>query len=166
MRLVKYSKEIITFDPNRIYPKSDRDEYFKPNGLWISDESDFGWRDWCTGENWGTDTLMYEHLVELNPDNNILFIRNVEELDKFHEEYAVDILRDYHRFGCPPRRDWLDWRRVYPLYQGIIITPYQWERRLQYMWYYGWDCASGCIWDLRAIRSFQPILKQLTDKKG
>lgn len=157
MRLVKYSNEIITFDPDRIYPKRDYDNYFKPHGLWISDEHDFGWRDWTTAEQWGMDTLIYEHLVELHPDHNVLFITNVEELDKFHEEFKTHI-GDWER-GNPT---WLNWNRVYPFWQGIIITPYLWERRMDYMWYYGWDCASGCIWDLKAIRTFQPVFKQLT----
>jgi hypothetical protein len=161
MRLIHHDKEIITFDPNRVYPKRDQDAYFKPNGLWVSDEDDFGWSHWCTGEQWGTDGLVYEHLVELHPNHNVLFIRTVEEIDKFHEEYSVDILKD-RQYRYPSRRDWCDWSRVYPLWQGLIISPYLWERRMQYMWYYGWDCASGCIWDLSAIARFTPVLKQLT----
>ena len=32
---------------------------------------------------------------------------------------------------------------------GIEIAPYIWARRLDgpARWYYGWDAASGCIWD-------------------
>jgi hypothetical protein len=165
MRLIKHDKEIVTFDPNRVYPKPEKDYYFKPHGLWVSDEDDYGWSHWCTAEEFSLDRLMYEHLVELYPVNNILFIRSVEELDKFHDRYSIDIIKDWIPH-YPSRKDWLDWPQVYPLWQGIIITPYLWERRMDYMWYYGWDCASGCIWDLSAIRSFQPILKQLTWKGG
>ena len=24
---------------------------------------------------------------------------------------------------------------------------------MKLLWYHGWDCASGCIWDLKAIDS-------------
>jgi len=161
MRLIKHGKEIITLDRNRVYPIKDRDSYFKPNGLWVSDEDDFGWRAWTTGEDWGTDSLVYEHLVELWTDANVLLIRNVEELDKFHNAFKARLGPWEHG---PPR--WLDWTKVYPRWQGIIITPYLWERRMDYMWYYGWDCASGCIWDLSAIRTFDVQLKQLTWKGG
>ena len=54
----------------------------------------------------------------------------------------------------------IDWNRVAKKYQGIIITPYIWERRLTTTctWYYGWDVASGCIWDNKAI-------KEITDAR-
>jgi hypothetical protein len=161
MRLIHHDKNVVLFDPDRIYPITDRFTYFKPNGLWVSDEDNYGWSHWCNSEQWGTQTLNYEHLVELYPDNNILFISTVEDLDKFHEEFKTR-LGNWAGFG-DQRDQWLDWTRVYNLWQGIIITPYFWERRLDYMWYYGWDCASGCIWDLRAIRTFRPLLKQLKD---
>lgn len=53
---------------------------------------------------------------------------------------------------------WLDWAAIGKLYDGIIIAPYLWERRLNggAMWYYGWDCASGCIWNPRAISEVNP----------
>ena len=165
MRLVHFDKEILNLDRNYLYPDAQRDAYFKPKGLWVSDEDDFGWSHWCNAEEFDGSGRLYEHRVELWPDHNILIMRDVEALDKFHEEYAVDIIKD-RTWGLPNRRDWLDWRRVYPLWQGIIVTPYLWERRMQYMWYYGWDCASGSIWDLSAIRIFEPSLKQLTWKGG
>jgi hypothetical protein len=161
MRLIHWDKEIITYDPNRVYPDSERDAYFKPKGLWVSDEDDFGWSHWCDSEQFDGMGRIYEHQVGLWPDHNILVIRDVESLDKFHERFAHDILGTIRPFGINPRKDWLDWRSVYPLWQGIIITPYLWDRRMDYMWYYGWDCASGNIWDLSAIRSFQPLLKAL-----
>jgi len=170
MRLVHYDKQPIAFDWNCVYPRKEMDT-FKPSGLWVSDAHDYGWKDWCTAEDFCTDSLEYEYLVELQPDHNILIISTVEELDKFHEEYSVDILKAYRGSATPfnlePRKEWLDWNRIYPLYQGIIITPYLWERRMSgYMWYYGWDCAGGCIWDLSAIKTFQQILKQLIWKGG
>ena len=44
-------------------------------------------------------------------------------------------------------------------YDGIEINPYQFEARYQYTWYYGWDIASGCIWNLSGVK-----LKLLTDQ--
>jgi len=163
MRLVHYGKEPVTFNPHYKYRSGDRDHYFKPHGLWISDADSYGWKEWCTAEEFALEHLEYEHLIELDPDNNVLFIRNVEELDKFHEQYCVDILAHVTDPRLGHRKDWINWTWVYPLYQGIIITPYLWERRMfGYMWYYGWDCAGGCIWDLNAIRTFKLLFKQLT----
>lgn len=37
-------------------------------------------------------------------------------------------------------------------FYGIEINPYLWQRRLDGgMWYYGWDCASGVVWNEKAI---------------
>jgi hypothetical protein len=161
MRLIKHHKEPIVFDPDFVYPRRKTETYFKPRGLWVSDEDAYGWSHWCQAEDFRTDDLMYEHLVELWPENNVLFISNVEELDRFHEEHSIDILGSTRPFPLEERKDWLNWTEIYPLYQGIIITPYLWERRMDYMWYYGWDCAGGCIWDLGAIRTFRPLFKLL-----
>jgi hypothetical protein len=63
---------------------------------------------------------------------------------------------------------WIAWDRLRERYQGLIVTPYIWERRLTMgngpdaMWYYFWDCASGCIWDPAAIASVTPRIA-LTD---
>ena len=41
-----------------------------------------------------------------------------------------------------------DWKLIAQEFDGIEIAPYQWEIRMDYnfFWYYGWDCASGCLW--------------------
>lgn len=158
MRLIHHNKEVVKFDPNLVYQKSDRDPYFKPTGLWVSDEDDYGWSHWCAAEAFRPEDLKYEHLVELTWDNNILFITNSDQLDTFHNSFKAYIGDWEHEAR------WCNWEAVYSKWQGIIITPYLWERRMDYMWYYGWDCASGCIWDLKAIRTFTPLLKQLKGK--
>jgi len=57
----------------------------------------------------------------------------------------------------------IDWEAVAKRYTGIEIEPYNWERRnsgpnnnysMSMLWYYGWDCASGCVWELDALVSF------------
>lgn len=57
-----------------------------------------------------------------------------------------------------PRYLAIDWSAVAAQYGGILIAPYQWKRRLELTWYYGWDCASGCAWDLSLIE-LEPILE-------
>lgn len=37
-------------------------------------------------------------------------------------------------------------------YDGIEIAPYQESLRYDLEWYYGWDVASGCIWNFEGIR--------------
>lgn len=61
-------------------------------------------------------------------------------------------------FSLPgmPRYEYIDWASVCRAYQGIVISPYFWSRRMGPMWYYSWDCASGVIWDADAIESVGP----------
>lgn len=47
--------------------------------------------------------------------------------------------------------------RVRQDYAGIEISPYQYECRFELTWYYGWDVASGCVWDKEAIRAVEPV---------
>ena len=49
----------------------------------------------------------------------------------------------------------INWPAVAERYGGILITPYQWSHRMSLHWYCGWDCASGCVWDLSQIKSVE-----------
>ena len=78
-------------------------------------------------------------------------------MDSFTSRYEF-----WKEWGGPSGNKWRDrcinWRAVAGDYAGLIITPYQWSRRLEpYSWYYGWDCASGCIWDPSAITDIKLI---------
>lgn len=131
-------------------------EYTKPRGCWITDDTEQCWREWCLSENYGADGLTHKHEVVLD-ESRILILRSAWEMDAFTGQYAVD-----RYWGGPDERKYcdkcIDWREVAKAHTGIIITPYQWSRRLEpYSWYYGWDCASGCIWEPSAIREIKLI---------
>ena len=124
---------------------------FKPNGLWLSADDD--WRRWCEGENFHLGGLAYCHEVTLARDAKILRLRDARDIDRFTARYWAELP------ALPYLSIWIDWRKVAQKYQGIIIAPYCWSRRLEEKtrWYYGWDCASGCVWDLAAIESIMEI---------
>jgi hypothetical protein len=86
--------------------------------------------------------------VTLSPDANVLHIGSTEQFDKFNRKYRSDDM-----FGS------IIWPDVAKQYDGIIIAPYLWSRRLDSSsrWYYGWDAASGCIWKARAIASITRV---------
>lgn len=145
MRFLHYSE----FPVNRVLDGAQYDNPArKPCGLWISDEDDYGWHQW-TQKN-APDFLrkenVYEVIVELD---NLLWLKTPEDIEAFTFCYSVE------DFGLPH----IDWPVVAKEYDGIIITPYQWTCRLsiQTMWYYGWDCASGCIWNKKAIKRIIPV---------
>jgi hypothetical protein len=146
-----------------------RKGYGKPNGFWVSDDSDHGWADWCLAEEFRLDGLRYRHRVTLSESANILGIHNGEQLEVFHEIYSVEdeFSRSFNRsYDYHDKKHYwpINWHAVAEKYDGIIITPYLWSHRLDGpSWYYGWDCASGCIWNLAAIESVTAApLKELT----
>jgi len=121
------------------------DPNIKPNGLWYSCGSE--WDDWCESEmpDW-IDRAPHVYNLQINP-SNMLIIRTGEELEAFNEEFGS---------GDIPL---IDWKKVAEQYDGIEICPYQWDYRLanNFLWYYGWDVASGCIWNEGGFKSVEKI---------
>lgn len=112
---------------------------YKPNGFWY--EVDGDWQRWCSSEemDWIKGRLLYE--VSLDSMLRLLRITSASELDSFHREYRR------------PRYVGIAWEQVAEQYDGLEIAPYLWDRRLDGpSWYYGWDCASGVLWQPRDTR--------------
>lgn len=147
MRLIHFAAEPLA----EVYPVPWQEVGPKPKGLWVSDEDAYGWREWCTSEDYGTERLEVAHEIQLANDANVLHITNAVGIDEFTREFRA---RGYGSDGYR-----LNWPAVADLYQGVIITPYVYERRLSMHcgWYYPWYCASGCIWDSAAIAGFRVV---------
>lgn len=137
----------------------------KPRGIWygIADS----WIDWCIGEHFGgIHQYIYEVVVD---EDKILKIDNISDFERFEDEHN-DIpewrkeLREAEGFSAfdfhlprmfSRRFDSMNYRKVAENFGGIEISPYQWDKRLESMWYYGWDCASGCIWKPDTIKNLR-----------
>jgi hypothetical protein len=120
--------------------------FSKPVGLWYDFQGD--WIRWCLSEGWGG---IRDYIYEVKVDKSkILQISNIKEFEEFENEYL------YHPelFNSSIRlhNASVNWEKVQVKYSGVEIIPYLWDKRLSCMWYYGWDCASGCIWDLEAFK--------------
>lgn len=132
-------------DPYSVEPRPRDGEIHsggKPVGLWLSDETtDWGWRAWCEAESFGADRLIFrsDFSVDLS---DVAVIRSNAELYAFSDKYLA-------RAVCG--RDGIDWCRVGADFKGLLITPYLHECRFDVDWYYGWDCASGCFWDVSCL---------------
>lgn len=130
----------------------------KPRGLWLSDEDDHGWRAWCESEGFACGRYTVEQEITFRLDANVLRLSHPEDLLEFTRRWGVpdtysrryEPLADISRFGAAHA---IDWVRVAEEWDGILITPYQWSLRMETItsWYYGWDVASGCIWNPRCI---------------
>lgn len=121
-------------------------DFFKPVGLWVSVEGNGdGWSDWCRNEDFRDCSKQLAYRITLRPKANVLRLTG-DDLEDFTARYPAP--RDVMRLP-----GYIDWPRVVADYDGIIIAPYSWKMRLSMAtrWYSSWDCASGCIWNPRAV---------------
>lgn len=120
----------------------------KPQGLWVSVEGgEYGWREWGLENSYGC--FDHRFVVTLTPESNVLI---TEDLEGFHRRFSAPLPTSDPDW----RYELIDWAAVAGEYQGIIVPRYCWEHRFDTTvsnWYYGWDCASGCIWDATAVES-------------
>ena len=181
-RRLHISKDLI----ERFISKRQRVE-MKPIGIWYGfNES---WLEWMldAGCNW-FQPYIYEVIVD---EEKLLRISNHDQFEDFEEEFGslpAYMLRmqenarkvkaagfdtpDYdYLFGPNPlgmRRytQHIDFPKLSKQYSALEITPYLYGKRLEAIWYYGWDCASGCVWnkkglkELRLFAQYDPEQKQ------
>lgn len=115
----------------------------KPDGFWYG----FGdkWIDWT--ETAGPEYKgEYVYEVDIN-GSNILQIKNYSEIIEFTQEYKSS------EQIIPGVIFSIDWPRIELKFDGIEINPYIGQARLgnNTVWYYSWDTASGCIWNLGKV---------------
>ena len=151
VRLLHYSRAPVTAMALR---EQRAEAEHKPTGLWVSVEGPDDWAEWCGDSEFMDISRMMVHEVELSPDANVLRITNAAELDAFSDRF-VEYFEPSALWTYSPMVRGVRWAEVAEEWQGIIIAPYLWERRLDgpenARWYYGWDCASGCLWDPQAV---------------
>lgn len=160
MELRHFAEKPVTLDRERVYPpstKEGRSPFAKPRGLWVSDESDYGWRKWCTDEEFHLGALEHEHEVKLTIGTQpLLLLSTADQVRDFSERFGWT--EDYGgQIGV--EHAGIDWAAVRRELAGVFITPYQWELRFELDWYYGWDVASGCVWNLSVIESMEPVTR-------
>lgn len=120
----------------------------KPNGLWY--QINGSWEEWCKYNmpQWLGPNSRGAYKVNFEIDKtNVLVIETLEEFDLFHNIY------------CSPHpflksESFINWKKVSETYDGIEISDYFFERRLEEhcSWYYTWDVASGCIFNTDIIK--------------
>jgi hypothetical protein len=151
VRLVKFSADPLVFDPTWDY--DNRHEIAaavgKPRGMWLSDEDDWGWKAWCESEEFHPAGLAHATEFSLTDQANVLHISTDAEFEAFGNEYRIPAFPSIPGLSLQA----IDWARLRSEYDGIIISPYRYDRRYDFLnfWYAGWDVASACIWNLSAI---------------
>lgn len=154
-RFIHYGQEPLT----QIAEMGDADvrqnllQGYKPVGLWFSVEGHGdGWKEFVEGSGYhARDRKFFRNATEIifHPDAKILRLRTAKDLDKFTAKWRY-LTRTL--IG-------IDWPWVADSYDGIVIAPYCHARRFfaaGHLWYYPWDCSSGCVWRARAVESLRP----------
>ena len=131
---------------DRTYEQSDGEVYAKPRGFWVSCDGDDDWADWCRSEDFHTAGLAVRTTIRLKPEANVIMLKSYEDILAFTEKYGKP--SRYSSYASA-----INWAQIAEEYDGIIITPYIWQARLEMgtSWYYTWDCASGCIWNTSVL---------------
>ena len=146
LALSHYTREPLKFDKFREYRQPDGSDYgyAKPRGFWVSVDGEHDWATWCEDEHFNEEGLANKTAFRLKWDSQVLIIRDMDQIMEFTDRFGIQ----YHEVLRG-----IKWKLVATIYDGIIITPYLWEGRydMKTGWYYGWDCASGCVWNLDAI---------------
>jgi len=134
-------------------------DQFKPKGLWYG--INFSWLEWMRSEEPQWEGHL-NYLLDID-FTHILQLDTVDKILQFSNEYKIEYK------DCPhlsAKGSWMNWDLVASHYDGIEINPYQWSLRLELLWYYGWDVASGCIWNIEAIKEYRLIdLKEIESQK-
>lgn len=149
MKLSHFSKTPVTgLTDVKCQPTHDA---IKPQGLWLSVDGERDWEEWCKAESFRLEHTKFRQEITLQPDvlqpivggvdSGVLHLYSPFCLDQFTNRFA-----SRNELFKANELAWIDWVQVANVYDGLIISPYIWERRMSLIWYYGWDCASGCIW--------------------
>jgi len=110
----------------------------KPKGLWYS-----------LGNEWAN-LLKFDPLNWAKTYNNVFLLEiDLKKILKIDSYEMLIVFDRNHSDG----NMYVDWGKLQKMgYSGVEIIPYQGEARYNIPWYYGWDIASGCIWDTSCIK--------------
>lgn len=134
-------------DLARTYDQHDRYRHDKPQGLWLSDESaEMSWSEWCRQEGFRDTDAQVRTDFRILDSANILHLKTPQEIRVFTRLWVGEP----HYEGNPATWD-IRWADLAKIHDGILITPYQWECRIAVRWYYSWDVASACVWNLNVL---------------
>jgi hypothetical protein len=154
MRFVNYSNRTLTAVPTFCQNGGDS-RWAKPIGLWFSVVDENGndsWKVTCRAKS--IDLKPQPHATEIifKHDARILWLSNAVAIDRLTTEHGF--FPEYHESQSENpnyTRSAIRWDRVAEQYDGVIAAPHCAARHQEQHWYFTWDCASGCIWNLDPV---------------
>ena len=122
---------------------------WKPKGFWYG--INYSWVEWCL---YNQSDWLTPFIYELELGESILKITDDVEFGLFEEEYLTIPEGNISYIDYP--------KLINEGYNGLQISPYRPDKRFSF-WYYGWDCASGCIWNIKGIKSIKLFAEYKND---
>lgn len=158
-------KEIILSSKSYGIQKVDR----KPIGLWY--DIDFSWTDWCKentdwsyGNHFELEIEMNKILLIDTEDKFKSFLKQFGAVPYYAKEFSSSPSPEIKKMGLNIRKEHIDWKKVCSLYSGIEINPYDCYYNYVFSFINSWDVASGCIWNLNAIKTITKIPSKIYEK--
>lgn len=115
----------------------------KPRGLWYG--FDNSWIDWVHSNMPEWEETHFTHKFKIEVDESKILVLKAKDMVPFTMEFSQK------RYGLKV----INWPAIAKEgWCGIEIPQYHDELRLDFdfFWYYGWDCASGCIWNKDVLK--------------
>lgn len=108
----------------------------KPRGIWYS--CGIEWIDFTVNEqpHWFYPEYVYSLAIETD---TLVTIHNAADMKAFDDAYGTTW------------KESIDWEACAEKYDGIEICPWLRSMETKFPWYFGWDVASGCIWNPEII---------------
>tara|TARA_Y100000310_G_C20484886_1_gene716421 strand:+ start:337 stop:957 length:621 start_codon:yes stop_codon:yes gene_type:complete len=141
------AKITLTDSPLDLKSNYEQSGTMKPNGIWYGCGTT--WLKFIDREMSGWTPVFGTQIWSLKIDmSNVKELTTTKEIDRFSMHYK-DAEKYYRMHDVH-----VDWSLAEHHFDGIECCPYpvgDWEFKMKYMWYYGIDIASGCIWNTKAI---------------
>ena len=142
MRFIHYGSE--SFDISKFTPVQNRPLSNKPiGGLWASPlDAEFGWKEWCEGENFHTERLVSSFKFSLSSDSKVIVIskeKDTEALPLYIEKMAERMMQ---RLGDAMVIKPIDFKKLMADGVDAILFNASADWMLRYGALSGWDCDS------------------------
>lgn len=140
------------FDPNHQYKPFWCNR--KPVGLWASAEkAPYGWKEWCEGEQFHTESLEKYFKFTLVKSAKILQIHKEKDIIPYLKDYDPDRERFFN--SITDLNDELNLEKLYAEFDGIEVFMSEDYSHFHNGMFNLWDVDSICIWNLEKVRPLE-----------
>jgi len=123
----------------------------KPDGLWYACGDE--WLEFINTSLRGP-LARARYIYEIKLSDKVLKIDNDLDFKTFYYHFRTQTFVDPSHPAEEGDAMAIDWPEVQREgYAGVEVCPYLGSMRTKFDWYYGWDVASGCVWDSAGVTS-------------